>query len=355
MSSPAERTARAAGAPPRRRVPFAVILAACLGVLVASIVLSFFIGRFQVSPGDALRIMVSRVLPVARTWEPLEEQVVWDIRWPRILMAVLVGGALSCSGATYQGVFRNPLVSPDILGVTAAASFGAAVGIVLADPYSPAVQVLAFTCGIAGVAMAYVLARVRGTVPTVMLILAGVVVSSVFNAGVSIMKYLADPQDELPAITFWLMGSLAGMRWANLLFAAPVILIGGAVLWLFSWRLNLLTMGDEEARSLGLDAARLKTLAVLCATAMTATAVSQCGAIGWIGLVMPHMARMLVGPDHRRLLPTAAVLGATFLLLVDNLTRTVSATALPLSIPTALIGAPFFAILLRRTRREWAQ
>ncbi|WP_316668072.1 iron ABC transporter permease [uncultured Propionibacterium sp.] len=339
----------------RNRLPFGAVLGICLGVLTASIVLSFFIGRFQVAPGDALRIMAARVAPVVRTWDPLEEQVVWDIRWPRILMAVLVGSALSCSGATYQGVFRNPLVSPDILGVTAAASFGAAVGIVLADPYSPAVQVLAFCCGAAGVGTAYLLARVRGTVPNVMLILAGVVVSSVFNAGVSVMKYLADPQDELPAITFWLMGSLAGMRWANLAFAAPIILLGGAVLWVFSWRLNLLTMGDEEARSLGVDTARLKTIAVLCATAMTATAVSQCGAIGWIGLVMPHMARMLVGPDHRRLLPTAAVLGGAFLLLIDNLTRTAAAAALPLSIPTAFIGAPFFALLLRRTRQEWAQ
>lgn len=368
MSSSADRAGagvdRAAGhrgqAPGRagrrsRTLPFSVVLASCIAVLLASILASFVIGRYSIPPWEAVRILASKVLPVEQTWGALDAKVVWTIRWPRVLMAVLVGAALSCSGAAYQGVFRNPLVSPDILGVSAAASFGAAVGILARDAHSPLVQVLAFSFGLGGVAIAYWLARVRGTIPNVMLILAGVVVASLFNAGVSITKYLADPYDDLPAITFWLMGSLVGMRWENLAFAAPVILIGAAGLMAAAWRLNLLTMGDDEARSLGVNTQRLKTIAIVCATAVTATAVSQCGAIGWIGLVIPHMARMLVGPDHRKLLPTAAVLGSTFLLLIDDLTRSASETSLPLSIPIALIGAPFFALLLRRTKAEWVQ
>lgn len=263
------------------------------------------------------------------------------------------GSGPLCSGAAYQGVFRNPLVSPDILGVSAAASLGAAVGILWQGAYSPSVQVLAFVCGIAGVAFAYFLAYTRGTVPNTMLILAGIVTGSLFNAGVSMTKYLADPYDDLPAITFWLMGSLSGIRWENLVFATPVILIGLGGLWLASWRLNILTMGDNEARSLGINTTRLKVVVIVCATALTATAVSQVGAIGWIGLVIPHAARMLVGPDHRRLIPASAVIGAAFLLLIDNLTRSASETSLPLSIPIAFIGAPFFAILLRRSTRQW--
>lgn len=327
-----------------------------LAVLLFLVVMlgSFMVGRFAVDPWEAVRIVAAKVLPIEPTWSEMDAKVVWDVRWPRLLMAVLVGAALSCSGAAYQGVFRNPLVSPDILGVAAASSFGAALGIILHDAYSPSVQVYAFLCGILGVACAYFLAYTKGSIPNTMLILAGVVTSSLFNAGVSVMKYLADPYDDLPAITFWLMGSLSGMRWENLLFAAPVIIVAMIALWFVSWRLNILTMGDDEARSLGINTTRLKVTVIICATALTATAVSQCGAIGWIGLVIPHMARMVVGPDHRKLIPTAAVLGATFLLLIDNLTRTASETSLPLSIPIAFIGAPVFAILLRNSTRQWS-
>lgn len=337
-----------------KRLPnFWLRFAGAILALLAVILVSFMIGRYSVDPWDAVKIVAAKFLPIEPTWSDMSAKVVWDVRWPRILMAVLVGAALSCSGAAYQGVFRNPLVSPDILGVAAAASFGAAVGIILHGAYSPSVQILAFICGILGVGCAYFLAYTKGHIPNTMLILAGVVTSSLFNAGVSVMKYLADPYDDLPAITFWLMGSLSGMRWSNLLFAAPVILVAMAGLWFVSWRLNILTMGDDEARSLGINTSRLKIAVIVCATALTATAVSQCGAIGWIGLVIPHMARMIVGPDHRKLIPTAAVLGATFLLLIDNLTRTVSETSLPLSIPIAFIGAPVFAVLLRRSTRQW--
>lgn len=339
----------------RKRLPsFWIRFSVAVVLLLVVMLGSFMVGRFAVDPWEAVRIVASKVIHIEPTWSEMEAKVVWDVRWPRLLMAVLVGAALSCSGAAYQGVFRNPLVSPDILGVAAAASFGAALGIVLHDAQSASVQIYAFLCGILGVACAYFLAYTKGHVPNTMLILAGVVTSSLFNAGVSVMKYLADPYDDLPAITFWLMGSLSGMRWDNLVFAAPVIIIAMIALWFVSWRLNILTMGDDEARSLGINTTRLKITVIICATALTATAVSQCGAIGWIGLVIPHMARMVVGPDHRKLMPTAAVLGATFLLLIDNLTRTASETSLPLSIPIAFIGAPVFAILLRSSTRQWS-
>ena len=358
MEQPTEKPTTQVGsqakiARPQRLPNFWLRFTGAILVLLAVILVSFMIGRYAVDPWDAVKIVAAKVLPIEPTWSEMSAKVVWDVRWPRILMAVLVGAALSCSGAAYQGVFRNPLVSPDILGVAAAASFGAAVGIIAHGAYSPSVQILAFVCGILGVACAYFLAYTKGRIPNTMLILAGVVTSSLFNAGVSVMKYLADPYDDLPAITFWLMGSLSGMRWTNLLFAAPVILVAMLGLWFVSWRLNILTMGDDEARSLGINTTRLKIAVIVCATALTATAVSQCGAIGWIGLVIPHMARMIVGPDHRKLIPTAAVLGATFLLLTDNLTRTASETSLPLSIPIAFIGAPVFAVLLRKSTRQW--
>ena len=337
----------------RRPVPFPVVLALVLAVLVITIAVSFVIGRYAIDPWQAMRIMASKFFTVEHTWRELDAKVIWEVRWPRTLMAVLVGAALSCSGAVYQGVFRNPLVSPDILGVSAAASFGAALAIVLAGAFSPLVPTLAFGMGILGVQLAYGLAKVRGMTPTIMLVLSGVVVSSIFNAGVSIMKYLADPENDLPAITFWLMGSLSGMRWDNLAFAAPIILAGLVVVMIVSWRLNLLTIGDAEARSLGVNTQRTRMVTIICATAMTATAVSQSGAIGWVGLVIPHMARILVGPDHRKLVPVAATLGAAFLLIIDSLTRTVSESSLPLSIPIALVGAPFFAVLLRRSKGVW--
>ena len=343
----------------KSRFNFAVKFGMALAVMIVVVFASFMIGRYQnVDALQAIKITLHQLiptLPIEPTWEELDASVVLSIRWPRIIIALFVGAALSCSGAAYQGVFRNPLVSPDILGISAAAGFGAAVAIVFTNPYSPMVQISAFACAILGVVLAYLLARVKGSIPNVMLILAGVVVSAVFNAGISMMKYLADPEEQLPAITFWLMGSLTGIRWENLAYCVPIIGISLIVLLLFSWRLNLLTMGDDEAKSMGIKASRLKTIVIVCATAMTATAVSQAGTIGWIGLVIPHMARMITGPDHSKLVPMSAVMGGTFLLIIDDLTRVVSETALPLSIPIALIGAPFFAVLLKRTKQGWVE
>ena len=346
--------------PTKKGIPFAIKFGICVGAMVFMAIASFMIGRYQnVDAIQAIKITLLQIfpfLPIQQDWDSLSASVVLSIRWPRIVIALLVGAALSVSGAAYQGVFRNPMVSPDILGISAAAGFGAALAIVVInDINSPWIQVLAFVFAILGVLCSYLLARTKNGIPNVMLILAGVVTAAIFNAGISMMKYVADPEEQLPAITYWLMGSLTGIRWANLAYCAPIILISLAILLVFSWRLNLLTMGDAEARSMGINAARLKTITIVCATAMTATAVSQAGTISWIGLVIPHIARMIAGPDHSKLIPTAAVIGGTFLLFVDDLTRTISETAIPLSIPIALIGAPFFAVLLRRTKQGWME
>jgi iron complex transport system permease protein len=274
------------------------------------------------------------------------------LRLPRIALAVLVGAGLSIGGAAFQGMFRNPLVSPEILGVSAAAGFGAAVGILLSNN-AVLIQVLAFGFGIGGVGLTYAISQVHRTPPVVMLVLSGVIVASMFSALISVTLYVADPQQKLPAITFWLLGGLGGATWQKLAFAGPLIGVGTLGLLLVSWRINLLAMGDDEARALGLPSNRLRVFIVVCVTLITATIVSISGVIGWVGLVIPHVARMLVGPEHRVLLPSTLALGAAYLLAVDAIARTATQAEIPVGILTAVIGASFFAVLLRRSKGGW--
>src|SRR5690606_16983908 len=264
----------------------------------------------------------------------------------------LVGGALAAAGAAYQGMFRNPLVSPDILGVSAGAGLGAVLGIFLGLPL-PWVQLLAFVGGLLAVSLVYLLAsRIRRHDPVLVLVLAGVALGTLLGAGISLLKILADPYSQLPSITFWLLGGLNGVSFADLASAAPLMLAGLLPLALLRWRINLLSLSDEEAAALGLNISRIRLLLILSATLMTASAVAITGIIGWIGLVVPHMARLLVGPEFSRLLPASLLLGASFLLLTDTLARTLAGIELPLGILTALIGAPFFLLLLARGGRS---
>jgi iron complex transport system permease protein len=265
---------------------------------------------------------------------------------------MFVGAGLSVSGAAFQGMFRNPLVSPDILGVTAASGFGAALALLLSRGAFE-LELIAFLFGILGVGLTYLLARTYRSTPVLMLVLSGVIVAAFFSALLSGAKYLADPDSKLPVITYWLLGSLNGASMRSLSLALPPIVLGGAGLMLVRWRLNVLSMGDEEARSLGVRTDRLKGIIIVCTTLITAAAVSVCGIVGWVGLVIPHLARMWVGPDHRALLPAACSIGATYLLLIDDVARTASASEIPLGILTAIVGAPFFAYLLRKTRGGW--
>jgi iron complex transport system permease protein len=316
---------------------------------VAAVCISFFLGRYPISPATLVKVLASRVVPIQRNWPDTVETVVFNIRLPRIILALCIGAGLSVSGAAFQGMFQNPLVSPDILGVTAGAGFGAALGILLGGN-SLAVQVFALVFGTLAVALSYAISRVYKTTPTLMLVLSGIVVGAIFSALLSLTKYVADPKQKLPAIVFWLMGSLAAVSKRDVITTVPPILAGIVGLLMVRWRINILSMGDEEARSLGIKTDLLKRIIIVCCTVVTASAVSVCGIIGWIGLVVPHVGRMLVGPDHKALLPASLALGASYLLLIDDLARTLISAEIPLGILTAIVGAPFFAYLLRRTQ-----
>lgn len=278
--------------------------------------------------------------------------VVWNLRLPRIAAGLLVGMALSVAGAAYQGMFRNPLVSPDILGVSAGAGLGAAIAILLGLPLT-AVQACAFGGGLLAVGCVYaVAARVRHHDPVLVLVLAGVAVGTLFAAGISLAKVLADPSVQLPSITFWLLGGLSAVTPGDLAVAAPLMLCGLAPAWLLRWRVNLLTLADDEAQAMGINVARLRLVLVASATLVTAAAVSIAGIVGWIGLVIPHAARLLVGPEFSRLLPATGLLGAGFLVAADTLARSIAPVELPLGILTAIVGAPVFLWLLARSGRS---
>jgi len=312
---------------------------------------SLAVGRYPVPPQAALAILAAKLGGAASLWPPEMTTVLMKIRLPRILGAIEVGAALAVSGSAYQGLFRNPLVSPDILGVSAGAGFGAALAILLrADAVT--IQLAAFFAGLLAVALTSLAGLSRAGV--LVMILAGVIVGTVFSAGISLVKFAADPNNVLPAITFWLMGSLASVRMAEVAVAALPITVGIGGLLLLRWRLNLLCFGDEEARSLGVNVPLARMLVILCATLATASAVAISGVIGLVGLVVPTLARLLVGPDHRRLIPCAILLGGGYLLLVDDLARGLLPVELPLGILTSLLGAPLFLFLLFRTRRAWA-
>jgi iron complex transport system permease protein len=279
--------------------------------------------------------------------------VILQVRGPRVLAALLVGAALAAAGTAYQGMFRNPLVSPDILGVSTGAALGAVLGIFLSQGIV-FIQFAAFIGGLAAVGLVYWIgSRLRGHDPLLALVLTGVVIGTLLGSAIALLKYLADPYNQLPAITYWLLGSLASISPKDLLVAAPFALAGLVPMILLRWRMNLLALPDDEARALGVDVRRLRILVVGCATLMTASAVAISGIIGWVGLLIPHAARLLVGPDFGRLLPLSMLLGAAFLLAVDTLCRTIATIEVPPGVLTALIGTPFFLWLFALARRPW--
>ncbi len=323
-------------------------------LLLLVIIISFAIGRYPVAPGIVLDVLASKIFPVANHWSKETEVVIMSIRMPRILAALLVGSALSVSGAAYQGLFRNPMVSPGILGVSAGASLGAALAI-LTGYSMVGIQSMAFLSGLAAVFATWAIGSGLGkrNDPVLVMVLVGIIIGTLFSAFVSLVKFVADPYNTLPSITFWLMGSLASVNMDDIAIAAVPILFGIAALNAIAWTLNVLSFGDEEARALGLETGRLRFVVIICATLMTAAAVAISGIIGLVGLIVPHLARMLVGPDHKILLPVSALIGGGFLLVVDDAARSLFAVEVPLGIVTAIIGAPFFIYLLNRSRRAW--
>lgn len=339
-------------------------------LLSGAVLASFFIGRYPITGPQLFAMLLARTekaltrlvnaagglfgaRPVARLfrvpviWEPAMETIMVHIRLPRVLTAMLVGCCLSAAGASYQGVFRNPMASPDILGASSGACCGAVLAILLGLSRSGVIA-LAFCFSLTAVFLAFVIGQNAPGKRVINLILAGIMLSSLLNAGVSAVKLAADPSNQLPEITYWLMGSLSGARLRDVGFAAVPMALGLVPLLLVRWRINLLTLGDEEARAMGVNTARIRLVVILASTLVTAASISVSGMVGWVGLVIPHLGRRMVGNDYRALMPASMLAGAAFLLLVDDVSRSLLATELPIGILTAVIGAPFFIYLMSR-------
>ena len=315
--------------------------------LLALFLLSFVMGRYGVPLGQVVRILLSGVLPLEQTWTDNMAIAVLNVRLPRILLACLVGCGLSAAGTGYQTVFQNPMAAPDILGASSGACFGAALAIMTGQG-AVMITVFAFLASLLSVALVYLVGNHTRGNRVVNLLLAGIMVGSLFSACTSYIKLVADPTNQLPQITYWLMGSLSGTRMGTVRFAAVCMAVGLAPLLLLRWRMNLLTLSPDEARAMGVHTDRLRLAVILSSTVLTAAAVSVSGMIGWVGLVIPHLSRRIVGSDCRRLMPMSCLFGAAFLLLVDNMARCLTATEIPIGILTAFVGAPFFIYLMVR-------
>jgi iron complex transport system permease protein len=329
-------------------------LAIATAVLIAGLLLAFTVGRYPVSLADLLNVLSAKLTGQTTEASPAVQNVILQVRGPRVLAAALVGAALAVAGTAFQGLFRNPLVSPDILGASSGAALGAVIGIFFSLGVV-AIQAFAFVGGLLAVAAVYVIgSAVRARDPILVLVLTGVVVGALLGAGVGLVKYLADPYNLLPAMTFWLLGSLAAANVSDLLPLFGPVALGSIVLLALRWRMNVMTLPEEEARSLGVATGPLRIVIVAAATLTTSASVATAGIIGWVGLVVPHLARSLVGPDFARLLPTAAILGGGYLLVIDTLARTVAEVEIPLGILTAVVGTPFFIWLLASMQRTWS-
>jgi iron complex transport system permease protein len=337
---------------PERKTLRASVVALLVAGLLLTLIIALAVGPYPLNWADVWRA-AARLFGAGEGTASPGEVVFVRVRLPRVAAAALIGAALAGAGTAYQTLFRNPLVSPDILGVSTGAGLGAVLGILLSLPVA-GIQGLAFLLGLATVALVYLIsATLHGHDRTLVLVLSGVVVGALAGACISLVKILADPYDQLPAITFWLLGSLAGVKIGDLAVVAPLVLAGLIPLVLLRWRIGGLSLGDDEARALGVDVPRLRAIVIGAATLMTASVVAISGVIGWIGLMIPHIARMMVGPNFDRLLPASMLLGASFMLLVDTLARTLARIETPLGILTAVLGAPFFLWLLARGRRTW--
>ena len=313
---------------------------------------SFLMGRYPVSPVDVVKTILSPIFPQLTVSSTINT-IVWQIRLPRILAALLVGASLSMAGTAFQGIFKNPLVSSDLLGVSNGAGFGAALAILFSGS-GIVIQIFAFIFGIISVSITYLISKAYRAGGILILILSGVAISAFFNSLISAIKFVADPEDKLPEIVYWLMGSLASVTMDEIIMIIIPLFIGFIILYLLRWQMNILAMGDEEAQSLGLNPSRVRLIIIAACTLLTSAAVSISGIIGWIGMIIPHMARMVVGPDNKILIPASLSLGASFLLLIDNISRVVISIEIPIGILTSIIGVPLFLYLLRRGYSEWS-
>ncbi len=324
-----------------------------LSLPVIFAVLALTLGRYTVSAVDVFRTLIAQIHPNLTVDVPvIGQQLILRVRLPRIIGALLIGASYGATGTAFQAIFKNPLVDSNILGVTSGAGFGAALALLMLRS-SWEVQISAFIFGLLAVFLSFFGSKLYKTTPLLVLTLMGILIGSLFSSLTSLLKYVADPLDTLPVITFWLLGSLTGVTWQSLT-AVSIITLGGLLFfWLIRWRLNILSLGDEEAKTLGVDPTQMKLLIIIAATLMTAVAVSISGVIGWVGLVIPHAGRMIVGPDHKRLLPVSIGLGGTFMILIDTVARTVLPGEIPLGVLTGLIGVPLLIMLLRKSKTGW--
>lgn len=309
------------------------------------------IGRYSMSVSETVTTLFSRFTNAKV--DNTAYTVIFNVRLPRIILAAVVGAGLSCAGAAFQGLFSNPLATPDTLGVASGASFGAVLAMLVGGNMI-GIQGMALIFGLISCLITFLIGRSSRRGSIVMIVLAGLVVSSVFEALVSLMKYVADPQDELPVITYWLMGSMSRANYKNLVMGIPFIVIGIIIIFALRWRLNILSFNEDEARSLGVNVKILRVAFILASSMITASCVSMCGQVGWVGLLVPHISRMMRGNNNCKVIPVSISLGAFFMIVMDTFARSATASEIPISILTAIIGAPVFIVLLKKTGGSWA-
>lgn len=344
----------------------------CLFILLIIVsIVALFMGRYPIDPYTVIMILIAGFMEwtgnvlisvfgikipflwhIQHTWPAVVDTVIWDVRLPRTISVILAGSSLAVSGATYQGIFRNPLISESILGVSAGAGVGAALAILM-DQSIKMIEVSAFIFGLLAVGMTFTISHIYKNNQTLILVLAGIIVGGLFSAIISLFKYVADPSNKLPDIVFWLMGSFAKTSLNNISFIAPVTILSMLIIILLRWRINALSMGDEEARLLGIDTKKVRSTLIICSTLLTASAVCIGGIISWVGLIIPHISRMIIGPDHKDMIIASILIGGIYLLIVDTICRTLASTEIPISIVTSIFGAPIFLYLLYKTKNSW--
>jgi iron complex transport system permease protein len=336
-----------------RKSRFGLFMMAAAALVATLFIASLSAGRFPVSLRLVVEILLARAGDEVPREVALARSVLLNIRLPRVIMALVAGAGLGISGAVYQGIFRNPLVSPGVVGVTSGAGFGAALAILFFG-WGPMLQVFGFIFGAGALTLTWWIAKKSESASLLVFVLAGVIVNLFFQAMISLIKFTADSEEKLPSIVYWLMGSLSSASWKKVVIAVPVIIFSSAVLLLMRRRINLLSLGSEAVRGLGVDPRKPMALVLVMTTLTVSAVVSVAGIVGWVGLVVPHITRMLVGADHERLVPASALVGAAFFLVIDTLGRTVSPQDLPLDVLTAVVGAPVFIWLLIRSKGRWA-
>jgi len=310
------------------------------------------IGRYSLTIQESFHVIYNSLIHGKESVDPTNYSVIMGIRLPRIILAILCGSGLAVAGAAFQSLFTNPMATPDTLGVAAGASFGAVLALLFGDNLIW-IQVVASIMGLVAVFLTYYISKKNGKTTIIMMVLSGMVVSSMFQAFVSLVKYMADPEDKLPAITYWLMGSLSSVTFKSIMIGAPVIIIGIVIILALRWKLNVISLSEDEANTMGVNVKKIRMVIIVASTMITASVISMCGQVGWVGLLIPHISRMLVGSNNRQVIPTCISLGAVFMLVIDTVARSATPAEIPISILTATIGAPFFIALLKRTGGAW--